>query len=142
VATWNIHHSRGLDDRVDLDRIAAEIRAVGADIVALQEVDVGVARSGRLDLPAELARRLGMQAAFGKNIDHQGGDYGNAILSRFPIRSSGNHHYEMIRTGEQRGALVARLTTPCGPLVVVSTHIDYRGDDAERRMNLHELVDL
>ncbi|MGK0353208.1 MAG: endonuclease/exonuclease/phosphatase family metal-dependent hydrolase, partial [Planctomycetota bacterium] len=59
--TWNIHHARGLDGEVDIDRIAAEIRAAAPDLVALQEVDRGVRRTGGLDIPAALAERTGMQ---------------------------------------------------------------------------------
>lgn len=142
VATWNIHHGRGLDDLVDVARIADELRATGADIVALQEVDVGVARSGRIDIPAELAQRLSMTSVFGKNIDYQGGDYGNAILSRFPVEEAKNHHYRMLREGEQRGLLSARLRTSHGPLVVMATHLDYRPDDSERLSNAAEIEEL
>lgn len=140
LVTWNIRHARGLDDRVDVDRVAQELAALAPDVVCLQEVDVGVARSGRLDLPQELARRLSMHAAFGKNIDYQGGDYGNAILSRFPIETQRNHHYRMLRTGEQRGLLLARVRTPAGPLTVASTHLDYRPDPTERLANAEEIV--
>ena len=55
VMTYNIHHGEGLDGKVDLLRIAQLIQAEGADIVALQEVDKGVERTQRRDLPAELA---------------------------------------------------------------------------------------
>ena len=142
VATWNVHHGRGLDDVVDVERIADELRAIDADVIALQEVDVGVARSGRIDIPAELAERLSMTPVFGKNIDHQGGDYGNAILSRFPVEEWQNHHYRMLREGEQRGLLSARLTTPQGPLVVMVTHLDFRPDDRERLSNVEEIAAL
>lgn len=139
VATWNIHHARGLDGRVDVARIAAVLRDTGADLIALQEVDVGVQRSDRVDIPAELARHLGMHAAFGKNIDHQGGDYGNAILSRWPIAASDNHHYAMLRAGEQRGLLRAEVRHPHGPIVLLATHVDYRPDDSERIANVAEI---
>jgi len=140
LVCWNIHHGRGLDERVDPERIAAELRELGADLVCLQEVDVGVARSGRIDLPRELASRLGFHAAFGKNIDYQGGDYGNAILSRWPITEQSNHHYRMLRAGEQRGLLQVRVEIAARPLWVMSTHLDYRSDDAERRINVEEIL--
>lgn len=139
LVCWNIHHGRGLDDRVDPDRIAAELRALGADLVCLQEVDVGVQRSGRLDLPRELGARLGFHAAFGKNIDFQGGDYGNAVLSRWPIAEQRNHHYRMLRPGEQRGLLQVRVEVGGRGLCVLCTHLDWRPDDAERRSNVQEI---
>lgn len=142
LVTWNIHHGRGLDDKVDVARIADELRTLDADVVCLQEVDRGVRRSGGIDLTAEIARRLGMYQAFGKNIDYQGGDYGNATLSRWPIREAVNHHYRMLRPNEQRGVLCVRIDVQGRPLHVLNTHIDYRPDDAERRSNASELLDL
>ena len=139
VATWNIHHGAGLDGQIDVDRLAAVLRDSGADLIALQEVDVGVTRSRGLDLPTELATRLGMHAVFSRNIDFQGGEYGNAILSRWPIDAWDNLHYTMLREGEQRGLLTAQIITPLGPVAFIATHIDYRPDDSERLANLTEI---
>ena len=110
VVTYNIHHSRGVDGRVDTARIAALLGRIGADVVGLQEVDRGVRRTQGRDLARELATQLGMHFAFGKNLDYQGGDYGNALLSRFPIVRAENRHYDMLRVGEQRGVLDATLS--------------------------------
>lgn len=140
VVTWNIHHGRGADGVVDLDRIAAVLRVLDADVIALQEVDVGVERTARLDTPTELGRRLGMTPLFGHNLDFQGGQYGNALLTRAAVRSWRNHRYTMLRAGEQRGALVVTLDTTLGPLTVVVTHLDYRPDDAERLAHVDELA--
>ena len=140
LATWNVHHGAGLDGRVDLDHIAAELLAAAPDVVCLQEIDVGVPRSGRLDLPRELAQRLGMHAAFGKNIDYQGGDYGNAILSRWPISWQHNLHYRMLREGEQRGLLMVGLDTGRGTIAIGCTHLDYRPDPSERLQNAVEIL--
>lgn len=134
VLSYNIHHGRGTDDVVDLGRIARVINEVRPDVVALQEVDRGVERSGRIDEPAELARLTGTEAVFERNIAHQGGDYGNALLSKLPILDSRNvplpSHYE----GEQRGCLVVDLDGPgdAGPIRIFATHLDYRRDDGER----------
>lgn len=140
VMTWNIHHARGLDGEVDIDRIAAEIRAAAPDLVALQEVDRGVRRTSGLDIPAALAERTGMRVAFGKNIDYQGGDYGNAVLTRMPILRQHNHHYQMLRVGEQRGLLQVRVVWDGREIELWNTHIDYRPDDSERRLNAAEIL--
>ena len=140
LVSWNIRHGQGLDDRVDIARIAGELKALAPDIVCLQEVDVGVARSGHIDIPAELAQRLSMHAAFGKNIDYQGGDYGNAILSRWPIAWRHNLHYRMLRQGEQRGLLMIGIDADGEELAFGCTHIDYRPDDSERRVNAGEIL--
>ena len=109
VMTYNIHHGEGMDGKVDLLRIADVIKWEQADIVALQEVDSGVARTARRDLPAELAALTGMTCVFSNNFHYQGGEYGNAVLTRFPIVRWTNSHYKMIRPGEQRGLLQLTL---------------------------------
>src|SRR5439155_26275097 len=100
-----IHHGEGLDGKIDLMRISQLITSEGADVVALQEVDRGVARTARRDFPAELAALTGMKCVFNNNYDYQNGEYGNAVLSRFPVKSWTNTHYKMLREGEQRGIL-------------------------------------
>ncbi len=139
VMTYNIHHGEGLDGRVDLPRIAELIKAQRADLVALQEVDKGVARTDRRDLPAELAALTGMTAVFSNNFHFQGGEYGNAVLTRFPLKRWANHHYQMLRAGEQRGVLQLVLDVHGREMVFLNTHIDYRGDDSERWLNVGEI---
>lgn len=139
VMSWNIHHGEGLDGRVDLDRIAALIQEVNPDLVALQEVDRGVARTARRDLPAELAALTGFTPVFSRNLAFQGGDYGNATLSRWPILSSTNHHYRMLRDGEQRGLLQTTLDIRGHRLSFWNTHIDHRPDNSERLSNVEEI---
>src|SRR5450759_2196656 len=131
VMTYNIHHGEGLDGKVDLTRIAELIQREGADIVALQEVDKGVERTGRRDWPAELAALTGMTCVFNNNFHYQGGEYGNAMLTRFPVSAWMNLHYQMLRTNEQRGLLQLTLNVRGRKLLFMNTHIDYRGDDSE-----------
>lgn len=134
VLSYNIHHGRGMDDVVDLNRIAEVINEVRPDVVALQEVDRGVERSGRIDEPAELARLTGTEAIFERNIPYQGGDYGNAMLTRLPIVDRRNVHLPSFYKDEQRGCLVVDLTAPghAGTIRVFATHLDYRPPDGER----------
>jgi endonuclease/exonuclease/phosphatase family metal-dependent hydrolase len=140
--TYNIHHGEGADGKIDLNRIAEVILTQEADVVALQEVDRGVERTARRDLIAELAALTGMNYAFGKNIDYQGGDYGNAVLSRFRIIKHQNLLYKMIRPGEQRGLLQVVLQAEGKQLVLLNTHLDYRRDDAERLSNVDEVEQI
>ena len=141
IMTYNIHHGEGTDGKLDLPRIARLIEAERADIVALQEVDRGVERSQRVDQVRELASLLDMHHAFGKNIDHQGGQYGNATLSRFPIRRSSNRRYQVVLNGEQRGLLETVLDVGGRPIVVLNTHLDYHRDDTERLACVEELIE-
>jgi len=135
VLCYNIHHGAGMDGKVDIERIAKVILSVDPDLVSLQEIDRGVKRSHGIDEPAELGRLTKMTHLFERNIPFQGGDYGNAILSRLPVTGHRNVHLPSHYEGEQRGALVAELTAPNAaktPIRFIATHIDYRGDDAER----------
>jgi len=142
VMTFNIHHGEGLDGKVDLPRIAALIQQERADLVALQEVDKGVQRTARRDLPTELAALTGLSCVFSNNFHYQGGEYGNAVLTRFPVLSATNSHYQMLRTNEQRGILQLTLEVHGRPLVFMTTHIDYRGEDTERLANVGEIQSL
>ncbi len=139
VMSYNIHHGEGLDQKLDLDRIAKLITDQRADIVGLQEVDRGCERTQKRDLPAELARLTGLTVHFEKNIPYQGGEYGNAVLTRFPIKHARNTHYQMLRPGEQRGVLQLVLDVQGRDVLFLNTHIDYRPDDSERVLNVDEL---
>lgn len=142
VMTYNIHHGEGTDSTVDLRRIASLIRESGADIVALQEVDRGVERTKKIDIMTELSDLTGMAYAFGKNIDYQGGDYGNGFLTRFPILEERNHWYTMLRSGEQRGLLQLVVEIGGVEVAVMNTHLDYRPDDTERLANVDEILSI
>lgn len=139
VMTYNIHHGEGLDGKVDLLRIAQLIKEQGADIVGLQEVDKGVERTQRRDFPAELAALTGMTCVFSNNYHHQGGEYGNAVLTKFPVKQTANLHFKMLRPGEQRGILQLVLEVHGREIVFMNTHIDYRSEDSERWANTEEI---
>lgn len=131
VASYNIRHGRGMDNRVALERTAGVLRSLDADIIGLQEVDRNVERSGRVDEPALLGNLLGMHHAFGAFMDYQGGRYGLAILSRYPIASS---REIPLPTGEEpRVALAARLVLPSGDTITaINVHFDWVENDAAR----------
>jgi endonuclease/exonuclease/phosphatase family metal-dependent hydrolase len=128
VLTYNIHHGEGVDRKLDLERIARVITAQKPGLVALQEVDVNTRRAGGVDQAAELAKLTGMHVAFGRTIDFQGGRYGNAVLSRFPIESSETHALPGAASAERRGALAAVVRPwESGPAVTfVATHFDHQ----------------
>lgn len=142
VMTYNIHHGEGVDGRLDIERIAAVVRAEGADLVAVQEMDKGVERTSRRDLPSELAQLTGMVCVFRNNYAFQGGEYGNAILSRFPVKRATNTLLRMLRPGEQRGALQVVVDAHGRELLFVATHIDYRQDDTERLQNVAQFREI
>ncbi|MFZ9746576.1 MAG: endonuclease/exonuclease/phosphatase family protein [Opitutaceae bacterium] len=139
VVCYNIHHGEGLDGRLDLARIAALITAQRADLVALQEVERGTQRTQRRDLPAELARLTGLAVRFARNLPYQGGEYGTAILSRFPLVRVAHTPLTMIGPGEQRGAQQAWVDVQGTEVLFLNTHLDHRRDPAERERSVGEI---
>lgn len=91
VLSYNMHRAIGVDRRFKPERIAKIINHHQADIVLLQEVDVGVPRSRKLDLGKEMAETAGYPYyATGLNVKLKQGMYGNTTLSKFPITQSRN----------------------------------------------------
>jgi endonuclease/exonuclease/phosphatase family metal-dependent hydrolase len=140
--TYNIHHGEGPDARVDLERIAQVIREEKADIVALQEVDLGLERSHALDMPEQLARLTGMSCLFSNNFHVGPGQYGNALLTRFPVRSWTNSHLAKLGSCEQRGVLQAELEVGGRVLRIACTHLDAGREDTERLHQARQLQSL
>ena len=104
VSTYNIHKCVGIDRRYSPERIVDVLREIDADVVGLQEV-LCHSRSHRRDNQAEfIAEELGLHFCHGENRKHNGGGYGNAVLSRFPIESFENHDISVKRY-EPRGCL-------------------------------------
>jgi len=142
VLTYNIHHGEGMDGKIDLDRIAGVIRRSKTDLVALQEVDRGIERSGDVDQPAKLAALTDMHVIFEKNIDLQGGEYGNAVLSRFPVVWHRNHQLPKMPGNEQRGLLEVYALIGGQKLTFFATHLDHQADDGERIASVAVLREL
>ena len=98
-ASYNIYHA---GNNKDLKKIAANITNNGIEIVGLQEVDNNTSRSGKVNQVKKLGELTGYQYYhFFKAIDHDGGQYGTAILSKYPIIES-NKINLYSGSGEQR----------------------------------------
>lgn len=126
ILSYNVHACIGIDKLHAPDRVAHVIAACKPDIVALQEIDVGRARSGGIDQAHTLAQLLGMKAHFNPSTQNGAEHYGDAILTALPIRR--------IRTGrlpgfhdrikvEPRGALWASVDVGGVEVQVVNTHL-------------------
>jgi len=129
VMTYNIHVGVGMDKKLDLQRIADVINDQRADLVGLQEVDRGVERTQRIDEIAEISRLTRMDYAFAFNLRYQGGQYGVAILSRFPILASDHRLYQNRREAERRGFIRVEVNAKGRSLNFVTTHLDYQYED-------------
>jgi endonuclease/exonuclease/phosphatase family metal-dependent hydrolase len=142
VMTYNIHHGNppAKEGVIDLEAIAQVITAQSPDLVALQELDVLTKRSGNIDEVKKLAELTGMYAFFSKGIDHEGGEYGVAILSKFKI--NGTERFPLpFKEGlkyEQRSLAVISVTLP-GRLKVdfACTHLDLK--DEHRLLQVAEI---
>jgi endonuclease/exonuclease/phosphatase family metal-dependent hydrolase len=129
VMTYNIHVGVGMDKKLDLQRIADVINGQHPDLVGLQEVDRGVKRTEGKDEIAELAKLTSMQFAYAHNLDYQGGQYGVAILSRFPITAIDHRKYENRREAERRGMIRTEVNVNGRIVNFVTTHLDYQYED-------------
>ena len=131
VASYNIKHGQGNDGKLDLRRTAAVIDNLNIDIVAIQEVDRNTSRSAQIDQPARIAEMIGMNSEFGAFMPYDGGEYGLATFSRFPIV---DHSTIRLPEGnEPRVALSCEIELPSGDrVVVVNVHFDWVRDDRFR----------
>lgn len=147
IMSYNIHHGVGEDGKLNLKRIAKIITQSGADIVGLQEVDNFFdKRSDFKDQSKELARLTGYDYAFGANVIKESsdalerkGEYGNAILSQYPIIEYNNTYLNSFRQ-EQRGVLRAKIDLGNSQLNFYCTHLGLKSD--ERISQVDELSNL
>lgn len=121
VVTYNTHRCRGIDGRMRPDRIAGVLRETGGEIIALQEI---VSRPGadEHDQPRYIAAELGYQYAMGAVRRYRGGLYGNAVLSRYPIRAVRNYDLSLVGR-EERGCLRADIALDGLLLHVFNVHL-------------------
>jgi endonuclease/exonuclease/phosphatase family metal-dependent hydrolase len=129
VLCWNMHRGIGTDGKTDLERVAKIISNHNPDVVLLQEVDNQCRRSGNVNQAAELARLTELHHTFGKAMDHDGGEYGLAILSRYPLSDVQIH--PLPGSGEPRIALSALVDSPLGIISLATIHLDFK-DQAEQ----------
>ncbi|ACX88153.1 endonuclease [Pectobacterium parmentieri] len=132
IANYNI--AGGLrNHKVDLNKVAKAINALDPDIIALEEVDQKTTRSDGIDQIKELAKLTKMYFSYGVAIQAHGGNYGNAILSKYPIEKtkvfklpSGDY--------EQRSLMLSKINIPGfdSPVYIYNTHFDWHEEDEVR----------
>ena len=147
VLVYNIHAGKDADGRDNLAQVADVIEMTGADVVLLQEVDRGTARSGGVDQFQVLMDATGYQGVFGRSLDYDGGTYGIAALSKegftydftSPLqvtpaqtRAGGSH--------EPRVVLTAIARTSEGRLQTFSTHLDASATDEYRLQEVTQML--
>lgn len=135
IASWNIHGGVGLDGRFAPARIARVIAELDADVIALQEFG---SRNG-FDMRAHLERASAACAIVMPTLRKHGSDFGNAVLSRWPVREVACHGLG-VAGREPRNAIDAVIDHRAGPLRVVATHLGLRA--GERREQVARLCDV
>ncbi len=86
-----------------------------------------------LDLTAELSKRTVMHGVFGKAMDYAGGEYGEAVLSRYPVLDTKNNPLPHSAKAEPRTALEVQIELPSGAKIAfVGTHLDHLRDQSNR----------
>jgi endonuclease/exonuclease/phosphatase family metal-dependent hydrolase len=137
VATWNIAGARREGtDQVHLDGVLEALHALDAELLAVQEVDRELARSGRTHQPKAIAEALGPDwfwsfapALVGDDFrpiagpDPGGPAYGNLLLSRLPLQAVEHLRFPPAGGGEQRSALIGTIQVGSGAITVAATHL-------------------
>ncbi len=127
VMSYNVHSCIGLDARHSIRRIAEVLHSYSPHLVALQEVENGCRRSGFRDQVAELADLWPSEAVFFPTLDRNGGKYGIAVLSRWPIKGWTGRilpRAPRLVGQEERALLVVKVEVPeLGDLTVMNTHL-------------------
>ena len=143
VLVYNIHAGKDAAGVQNLERVADLIRTTKADLVLLQEVDRRTTRSGGVDQLAELMRMTGLHGVFGKSLDFQGGEYGIATLSRWPIPSSRivplRTDPPAVRSGGSIEPRIALVVETNG-MQILNTHLDASRDDNYRMQEIEQVV--
>ncbi len=130
IMSFNIQHGRTVEGNIDLGLAGNQINEMNPDIVALQEVDKYTNRSGNIDIAKILAELTDMEYIFGKAIDFQGGEYGLALLSKYPISEFKVHRLPNLGNAEQRIALEAIVEVSSSKQMrIVNTHLGFTNDD-------------
>jgi endonuclease/exonuclease/phosphatase family metal-dependent hydrolase len=161
VVTWNVERGNRLDGLKAF--IASRPEFTSADVVLLNEVDIGMARSGNRNVAAEIAELLGFEHVFGNSylclshgdvrdgvheVDNESSMHGNAVLSRYPILRAENFSIAVTKdkfeSSERRlghkKALWAEVDTPLGRLPVVAIHLDPIAAPEQRRDQMRDAL--
>ena len=126
ILTYNVHRCVGTDRWLDVGRVAEVIAAQAPDIVALQELDVGRARTGGVDQAHQIARRLGMAFHFNAALQVEEERYGDAILTTLPerlVRAGAIPAHPRFSRLEPRGAIWVAVNVGGAELQIINTHL-------------------
>lgn len=127
VVSYNIQHGRNLQGQFNLQETGSVLAGLTPDIVALQEVDHCRWKTWLGDQAGILGKRLGMYWAYGPVSHYLLGSYGNAILSRYPIKASNNHVFT--NEDDRRCCLEVEILAEDVRLCVLCVHLGLKMKD-------------
>ena len=137
VLTYNVHRCQGTDRRLSPTRIAEVIARCRPDVVALQELDIGRARTRWIDQAGLIAHRLGMDVHFHPVLQIDKELYGDAILTALPaclVKTGPLPALAMARRLEPRGALWVAVEVEGVAVQIVNTHLSLIGRERVRQV--------
>ena len=141
VATFNLHHFEGSDGVIDVGRAGDVISRLDAEVIALQELDRNLPRSGSVDQVAEIERSTDLHLHFHATVQRAGGEYGIA----FGSRKRGDIDVIELPGGEgsePRAALVASVDVGERRVTVVATHLARGKHRSIQDLQLARLAEL
>jgi endonuclease/exonuclease/phosphatase family metal-dependent hydrolase len=136
VASYNIHIGIGRDGQFAPSRIASVLQELHAEVIALQEVQLGPRTFNMFEY---LRGATGLHGIARPALVHPvHGEYGNALLTRHRIKSADAIDLS-VEGHEPRSAIDVMLDCDGAPLRVVATHLGL--NPAERRVQVRRLLD-
>lgn len=126
IVTYNVHRCVGTDRRLDVGRVAEVIAGLRADIVCLQELDVGRARTGGIDQARDIATALSMQSRFNAAMTVEDEQYGDAILTALPhsvVKAGALPTIRGVPGLEPRGAIWLDIDMGGTTVQVINSHL-------------------
>jgi endonuclease/exonuclease/phosphatase family metal-dependent hydrolase len=148
ILSYNIHHANppSKPNLIDIDAIAKVINDQAPDLVALQEIDVHTDRSGKsLHEAEELGLKTGLKVYFAKSINYGGGEYGVAILSKYPLEETKSYQLPTAAgtNGEPRILATATVNlTPEKKIVFACTHLDAQRNDTNKLLQIKMIAEI
>jgi len=138
--TYNIRHGVGMDRVLDLERTARVIKAANPDIVILNEVDDSTARSFGIHQADSLGKLLNLFSVFSRSIDYDGGQYGNALLSKYPIIDFRIVDLSTDSLLEGRSVFLSRIDLSGDTITIMGTHLGLSPE--ERHEQVQRIIDV
>ena len=119
---------------MDIEVLATWCAGLDADVLALQEVDVGLPRSGGVDTVAAVAEASGGEAFFAPALEIDGGRYGNALIVKGSLHETEVIRLERVRGDERRSLGLARVQLSAGEVTIGFTHLAVNPFSARRQL--------